>query len=261
MAPMDNFKKLVEIVATLRAPGGCPWDREQDHKSLKPYLVEETYEVIEAIESGDDEEIAEELGDLLAQVVMHSQLANERKAFDIQTVAGKISAKLIERHPHVFGDKKDLSSGQVLENWERIKSKKSGDNDYSVLQGVPRSLPALLKAYRIQQKVGRFGFDWKNAREVLDKVNEEFAEFQDALENDRANLEEEFGDLLFSLVNLGRHLDLQPEEALNGTISKFMKRFRFIEEKLREAGKTVADSNLEEMDRFWEESKKIIDSK
>ena len=130
-----------------------------------------------------------------------------------------------------------------------------------MLSGVPKTLPALLRAFRIQEKTARFGFDWKNAREVLDKVNEEFAEFQDALENDRANLEEEFGDLLFSLVNLGRHLDLQPEEALNGTISKFMKRFRFIEEKLREAGKTVADSNLEEMDRFWEESKKIIDSK
>jgi len=244
----------------LRGPQGCPWDREQDHKSLKPYLIEEAYEVIEAIESEDDNKFAEELGDLLSQVVMHAQLAKERKAFEIETVARMISEKLIERHPHVFGDKKDLTSRQVLHNWEIIKSKQAINNDYSMLQGLPKSLPALLKAFRVQEKVGRYGFDWDNVQDVVSKVKEEFTEFESALKDkgDRSKLDEEFGDLLFTLVNLGRHLGLQAEESLNNTVSKFIKRFRYIEDRLREMGKTVSDSNLEEMDRFWEESKKEI---
>lgn len=258
---MDNFEKLVDIIAKLRGPDGCPWDKQQDHKSLKPYLIEEAYEVLEAIELEKDSVLAEELGDLLSQIVMHAQLAKERKAFDIEAVSKAISEKLIERHPHVFGDKKALTSKEVLHNWEIIKSEQADNDDYSILQGVPKALPALLKAFRIQEKVGRYGFDWDNIQDVIDKVKEEFSEFESALKNneDKSELEKEFGDLLFALVNLGRHLDLQAEESLNITVSKFIKRFRYIEEKLREMGKTVSESDLEEMDRFWEESKKEID--
>lgn len=258
---MNNFERLVEIMAKLRGPEGCPWDKEQDHKSLKPYLIEEAYEVLEAIETGNDSKFAEELGDLLSQVVMHAQLAKEREVFDIDIVARKISEKLIERHPHVFGNKKGLTSREVLHNWEIIKSKQATNNDYSILQGLPKSLPALLKAFRIQEKVGRYGFDWDNIQDVVNKVKEEFSEFESALKNneDKSELENEFGDLLFALVNLGRHLDLQAEQSLNTTITKFMKRFRYIEDRLRGMGKTVSESNLEEMDRLWDESKKETD--
>lgn len=256
---MENFKKLVEIMVKLRGPNGCPWDRDQDHKSLRPYLIEEAYEVIEAIESGDDEMLAEELGDLLSQIVIHAQLAKERDAFDIETVSGLIVKKLIERHPHVFGDKKDISSEEVLHNWEKIKSEKASNHDYSILQGVPRSMPALLKAFRIQEKVGRLGFDWDNIEDVFKKVKEEYLEFKSALDkNSKSEMEEEFGDLLFAIVNYGRHLNLQAEESLNSANSKFTARFRFIENRLRQMGKTVSDSNLEEMDKIWEESKKAL---
>ncbi len=253
---MENMKRLIEIIATLRAPGGCPWDREQTHKSLKPYIIEEAYEVIEAIEASDDDQFSEELGDLLTQVVMHAQLASERGAFDIETVAGKIADKLIERHPHVFARQAALTPEEVLHNWERIKLEKAKEKDYSVLQGVPPSLPALLKAYRVQEKVGRYGFDWKKPDDVIEKVKEEVAEFEEALvSGEKAKQEHELGDLLFSLVNLGRHLGMQPEEALNGTIRRFTGRFQYIEEKLRERGKTLSDSNLEEMDALWDEAK------
>jgi len=246
-------------MAKLRGPNGCPWDKEQDHKSLRPYLIEEAYEVIEAIESGDDEMLAEELGDLLSQIVIHAQLAKERDAFDIETISGLIVEKLIERHPHVFGDKKNISSEEVLHNWEKIKSEKASNDDYSILQGVPGSMPALLKAFRIQEKVGRLGFDWDNIDDVFKKVKEEYLEFKSALDkNSKSEMEEEFGDLLFAIVNYGRHLNLQAEESLNGTISKFTARFQFIENKLRQMGKTVSDSNLEEMDKIWEESKKAL---
>jgi tetrapyrrole methylase family protein/MazG family protein len=221
----------------------------------------ETFEVIEAIDSEDDDMLAEELGDLLAQVVMHAQLAHERGAFDLDSVAGKIADKLIQRHPHVFGDKKDLTSKEVLHNWEIIKSQRAENDDYSILQGVPGSLPALLKAYRVQEKVGRYGFDWDNIGDVIKKVKEECSEMESALKNNdnRERLEDEFGDMIFALVNLGRHLNIRAEEALNKTIYKFIKRFKYIEERLRAGGKTVAESNLEEMDKLWEESKKKID--
>ena len=256
---MENFKRLINIIATLRAPNGCPWDREQTHLSLKPYIIEEAYEVLEAIESGDDDKFAEELGDLLSQIVMHSQMASERGAFDIETVAGKIADKLTERHPHIFANQIKLTSEEVLHNWERIKLEKAAQKDYSVLQGVPSSLPALLKAYRVQQKVGRYGFDWKKPADVIDKVKEEIAEFEEALKSgEKTKQEHELGDLLFSLVNLGRHLEMQPEEALNGAIRRFTRRFQYIENKLRENGKTLSDSNLEEMDRLWDEAKKSL---
>ena len=256
---MERFKRLVEIVAILRGPDGCPWDKKQDHKSLKPYIIEEAYEVIEAIDDEDDVKLSEELGDLLTQIVMHSQMAKERQAFDIEAVAGKISDKLIERHPHVFAKKADLTPEEVLHNWENIKLQKAKGDNYSVLQGVPPSLPALLKAFRVQEKVGRYGFDWKNPSDVIAKVKEEIAEFEEALKSDeKSKQEHELGDLLFSLVNLGRHLGMQPEEALNGTIRRFTKRFQYIEWQLREHGKTLADSSMEEMDRLWDEAKRIL---
>jgi tetrapyrrole methylase family protein/MazG family protein len=256
---MENLKRLIEIIAVLRGPDGCPWDKEQDHNSLKPYIVEEVYEVIAAIADRDDEKLAEELGDLLSQIVMHTQLAKERGAFDMEIVARKIADKLTNRHPHVFGDKRNLTSEEVLHNWERIKHRNAKDDDYSVLQGVPLSLPALLKAYRVQEKVGRYGFDWKTPDEVVEKLKEEIREFENALKTgERARQEEEFGDLLFSLVNLGRHLQMQAEEALNMAVEKFIRRFQYIENRLREDGKKLDDSNLEEMDNLWEEAKKKL---
>jgi tetrapyrrole methylase family protein/MazG family protein len=256
---MENFKRLVDIIDTLRGPNGCPWDKKQDHSSLKPYIIEEAYEVIESIEAGDDSRMSEELGDLLIQILMHAQLAKERGAFDIDTVTGRIADKLVERHPHVFQARADLTPEEVLHNWERIKLEKSKDPSYSVLQGVPQALPALLKAFRVQEKVGRYGFDWKKPDDVIVKVKEEIAEFEEALRSgEKDKQEHELGDLLFSLVNLGRHLGMQPEEALNGTIRRFTRRFQYIEQKLRERGKTLADSDLEEMDRYWEEAKREV---
>ncbi len=247
-------------MARLREPGGCPWDKEQDHDSLKPYLIEEAYEVLEAISEKNDLKLAEELGDLLSQIVMHAQLASERGAFDIEDVAGRIADKLTVRHPHVFGEKADLSPDEVLHNWERIKHRTAENDDYSVLQGVPLSLPALLKAYRVQEKVGRYGFDWRNLADVLGKVREELDELEKALQAGIGKRqEEELGDLLFSLVNLGRHLKFQAEEALNATTRRFIRRFKFIEDKLREHGKRVDDSSLEEMDALWEQAKKEIE--
>ena len=253
---MKNYERLLNIISTLRGPEGCPWDKAQDHKSLRPYIIEEAHEVVEAIESGDDSKIAEELGDLLSQIVMHAQLASERDSFDMEIVAGKIADKLTERHPHIFGKRENLTSEEVLHNWEKIKQEKAANTDYSILQGVPQSLPALLKAFRVQEKVGRYGFDWKKPDDVILKVKEEIREFEEAVAVGKKYMQEhELGDLLFSIVNLGRHLGLQPEEALNGTIRRFTKRFQYIEDTLREKGKTLADSNLEEMDKLWDEAK------
>ena len=253
---MNNYKRLLNIISILRGPDGCPWDKAQDHKSLKPYIIEEAYEVLEAIESGDDSKLAEELGDLLSQIVMHAQLASERNAFDMEIVSERIANKLTERHPHIFGKKEALTSEEVLHNWEKIKQEKARNTDYSILQGVPLTLPALLKAFRVQEKVGRYGFDWKKPGDVIQKVKEEIREFEEAIASGQKGMQElELGDLLFSLVNLGRHLGLQPEEALNGTIRRFTQRFQYVEDKLRQEGKNLADSNLEEMDKYWDEAK------
>ncbi len=253
---MKNYERLLKIASTLRSQEGCPWDKAQDHNSLKPYIIEEAHEVVEAIDSGNDDKFAEELGDLLSQMVMHAQMAGERHAFDMETVCGKIADKLTERHPHIFDKKESLTSDEVLHNWERIKQEKASNSDYSILQGVPPSLPALLKAFRVQEKVGRYGFDWKNPGDVSKKVDEELKEFEEAVASgDKKRQEHELGDLLFSLVNLGRHLGLQPEESLNGTIRRFTKRFKYIEDILRQQGKTLADSNLDEMDKIWDEAK------
>lgn len=254
---MEQFKRLVDIMARLRGPDGCPWDKAQDHKSLKPYLIEEAYEVLDAIDSDKSDKLAEELGDLLLHVVFHAQIASEKDKFDIERICRIISDKLIQRHPHIFNEKKELSKAQVLDQWEAIKQ--TNNKNHSVLDGVPRTLPALLKAYRIQEKVGRLGFDWKQAKEVVAKINEEVAEFNKAFtQNDAQQMHQELGDLLFSLVNLSRHLGLRAEEALDDTNRKFIERFKYIERKLAEKGKTPSESSLEEMDTLWEESKKVL---
>ena len=254
---MEQFKRLVEIMARLRGPDGCPWDKAHDHKSLKPYLIEEAYEVLDAIDSGSSDKLAEELGDLLLHVVFHAQIASEKNTFDIEKISRVISDKLIQRHPHIFGEKKELSKSQILDQWEMIKQ--NNNKNHSVLDGVPRTLPALLKAYRIQEKVGCLGFDWKQAKEVVAKIKEEVAEFERAFEQNNAQqMHHELGDLLFSLVNLSRHLGLRAEEALDDTNRKFIARFKYIEQKLAEKGKTPSDSALEEMDALWEEAKQAL---
>jgi len=250
----DPFWKVVEIMAILRGEGGCPWDREQTRESLKPYLIEETYEVLEAIDQGDPEKLKEELGDLLLQVVFHAQMAREQGEFDISQVLEGLAEKLIRRHPHVFGQTQVKDSQEVLENWEVIKGKEK--NHQSALSGVPPHLPALLQAMRIQEKAARVGFDWSEVKEVWEKVDEEWKEFKDACQRgDREAMAWELGDLFFALVNLARFLGLDPEDALRQCNRRFMERFSHIENRLKEKGLSFQSVNLEIMDAFWEEAK------
>jgi tetrapyrrole methylase family protein/MazG family protein len=272
----DRFRRLVAIMARLRGPDGCPWDREQTHQSLTPYLIEEAYEVKETLDVGDFDSLCEELGDLLLQVVFHAQLATEADRFDVDDVLDAICEKLIRRHPHVFGDTEVTGSGEVLKNWEDIKKaektekaarKRDGDETQedagskadeppSILSGVPRSLPALLKAHRIQQKVATVGFDWATADPIWDKIHEEIDELREAIDGAaRDHIAEEIGDLLFSVVNLSRRLDVPAEEALDATNRKFMSRFRRIEQILHARGQSPSDLTLDELDEIWEVAK------
>ena len=255
---MRLFEELVKIMKKLLGPGGCPWDREQTHESLKPYLIEEAYEAIEAINSGSDDQLIEELGDLLLQVVFHAQLAESEDRFDIDDVLRGIIEKLKRRHPHVYGDTVAESSNQVIKNWEEIKRKEKREKkgSGSVLDGLPEMLPALIKARRIQEKVSRIGFDWDRTEEVMLKIEEELKELKEASRiNDREAIEEELGDLLFSVANLARFVSLCPEDALRKTIDKFQKRFRYIEQELPKRGKKLGEASLEDMDKLWEEIK------
>lgn len=256
---MQSFDELVVIMRRLLAPGGCPWDREQTHQSLKPYLIEEAYEVLDAIDSGSDEHLQEELGDVLLQVVFHAAIAERDERFTIDDVVRGISEKMVRRHPHIFGNVSAENSEQVLKNWEEIKRKEKREKREggSVLDGLPRSLPALIRARRIQEKVSRVGFDWSRAEEVLMKVEEELGELKEASQrNDRAAIEEELGDLLFSVANLARFVSLCPEDALRKTIDKFQRRFQYIESELPKRGKKLGEASLEEMDELWEEVKR-----
>ncbi|MDI6710704.1 MAG: nucleoside triphosphate pyrophosphohydrolase [Bacillota bacterium] len=248
---------LVAIMAALRAENGCPWDREQTHESLRRYLIEETYEVVEAVEQGDMHSLCEELGDLLLQIVFHARIARENGEFDIGDVISAICRKMIHRHPHVFGEAKVKDAAEVLANWERIKQgEKQGR--VSCLAGVPRNLPALLRADQVQAKVARIGFDWPDYRGALAKVEEELAEVREALAgDDRGRLAEELGDLLFAAVNLARLRGLDAEEALGRTVDKFIRRFNHIEERIRQSGRRLGDVDLEEMDRWWDEAKNL----
>jgi tetrapyrrole methylase family protein / MazG family protein len=255
---MSQFDKLVAIMARLRAKDGCPWDLKQTHDTLKPYIVEEAHELLSAIDEGDDVEICDELGDVLLQVVFHAQLGYERGSFTIDDVADAIVQKLIRRHPHIFGDVQIDGADEVLKNWEAIKSREKRDKgrDDSLLSSLPGSLPALFRARRLQEKAAKVGFDWEHTHEVEAKVREEVEEFLTARSSgDVASTEEEFGDLLFALVNLARYLDVCPEEALRKTNIKFQDRFAYIEQKLKKQGKDPASATLAEMDALWEEAK------
>lgn len=256
---MSELDRLVKLMARLRGPDGCPWDREQTHQSLKPFLIEETYEALDAIDSEDDDALRDELGDVLLQIVFHAQLAREESRFTLEDVAAATSEKLIRRHPHVFGSATANTPGQVVENWEAIKSRERREKGLSpsILDGIPGPLPSLLKARRVQERAARSGFDWRDAGEVVDKLREEVDEFLEAWRDaDNRGVEEEFGDLLFSLVNLARFLKVCPEESLRKTVGKFDRRFRYIEQELGRQGKNPQNASMEEMDRLWEASKK-----
>jgi MazG family protein len=242
----------------LRAPGGCPWDREQTHSSLVKYLIEESYEVSEAIDAGDDAELVKELGDVLLQVVFHAEIAAEEGRFNIEDILESISGKMIRRHPHVFGDASADDSQAVLRQWEAIKQAERG-RDSSFLEGIPNSLPALLKALRLQGRASQVGFDWDHIGQVKAKVHEEFGELEAALEKgDEEAVEEELGDLLFALVNWARYMDTDPEKALQDCNRKFVERFRHIETTLLARGKSLAEADITEMDALWEEAKIIL---
>ncbi len=247
-----DFTGLVHIMAKLRGDDGCPWDKEQTHQSLRQYLLEEAHEVLDALDSGDMSHLREELGDLLLQVVFHAQLASEAGTFDISDVIKAISDKLIRRHPNVFGDAKISSAEEQSVNWEKIK-KLEGKS--STIEGVPKSLSGLLRAWRIQQKAATVGFDWPSEEPVWAKIREELSEFETACVNsDPDEIEDEFGDLLFALVNLSRFIQVNPEDALRRTTEKFIRRFQLVERHFEENG-GLEGASLEEMDRVWEQIK------
>ena len=254
----SNFDQLLTIMRRLRGPEGCPWDAEQTHQSLTRYLLEETYEVIEAIDEQSPEHLKEELGDLLLQPVFHAAIAEEAGDFTINDVIDTLCQKLIRRHPHVFGDLQIKDSDAQIENWERIKKAEKGAERASALSGVPCHLPALLKAHKISEKASRVGFDWEHSGQVFAKVMEELHEFEEArAAGDPQRMEDELGDLLFAIVNLGRFLALNPEEALRKTINRFQKRFSHVEDTLHSQGKQMQDTPLEEMDKLWEQAKRL----
>ncbi|MDE0341789.1 MAG: nucleoside triphosphate pyrophosphohydrolase [Deltaproteobacteria bacterium] len=253
------FEELVGVMARLRGEGGCPWDREQTHASLKRYAVEETYELLEAIDQDDAAAIRDELGDVLLQVLFHAQMAREDGRFAIEEVMAGLRDKLVRRHPHVFGDEHASDAGAVLRNWERIKAREkpsAAAQGHSLFTSVPRAMPALARAQRIGDKAAGVGFDWPDVEPVWGKVAEELEELKEAAESGKAErVEAELGDLLFAVVNLSRFLKVQAEEALEGTLQRFHKRFAHIERALAERGKTVEEASFEEMDALWEEAK------
>jgi MazG family protein len=259
-----RLERFVELIARLRAPGGCPWDREQTHASLKPMTIEEAYEVLEAIDTGDDRELAGELGDLLLQVVFHAQIAAEDGRFDLAEVVRLVTDKMVRRHPHVFGDQSAETSAEVLRNWEALKqeerrAKGQAREAASMLDSVSPALPAVMEAFQLTTKTARVGFDWPNAAAVLAKLREELQELEQAVRSDLPTRAEaaydELGDVLFSAVNVARLLGSDPESALKAANRKFRRRFRHVEERLREQGRTPADSDLREMDALWDEAK------
>jgi len=251
------FAELVKIMERLRSQDGCPWDREQTHDSLKPFLIEEAYEVLEAMDSHDTEKFKEEMGDLLFQIIFHTQISAERGEFNIEQLLEKITEKMVGRHPHVFSGVEVANAQEVLFNWEEIKRReKEGKREGSALDGIPRDLPALLRAHRLQDRASRLGFDWPDMEGAYAKVEEEVAELRSALEEgDRGCMEEELGDLFFSLVNVARFIEVNPEEALRKTIGRFIQRFRHIEEGLKQRGREMGRGTLEEMERLWQEAK------
>lgn len=269
MTPSRDISRLIEIMAALRTPvTGCPWDLEQDFATIAPYTIEEAYEVVDAIARGDLDDLREELGDLLLQVVYHAQMASEQNAFDFGDVVEGITRKMIRRHPHVFADKNgNLASAHVKEVWDRIKAEEKAEraarrppedapSHKSLLSGVKAGQPALTRAMELQRKASTVGFDWNDPRAVLQKIREEADEIEGALDrNDKQELAEETGDLMFALVNLARHVDADPEAALRATNAKFERRFAYIERALQAQGRMLEDASLAEMDALWNAAK------
>ena len=254
--PLEAFDRLLTIMDELREK--CPWDRAQTMESLRNLTIEETYELADSILEQDLPEIQKELGDLLLHIVFYAKIANEKKAFDISDVIHSLCEKLVQRHPHVFGDTQVQNSRQVEENWEEIKMK---EGNRSILSGVPDSLPALIKSNRIQQKVRGVGFDWEQKEQIWDKVREELGELQREVDHERKDqIESEFGDLLFSMINAARLYDIDPETALERTNKKFIKRFRYLEDQTINKGQSLRDMSLDQMNVIWEEAKKTDDS-
>lgn len=253
MKPSRKFEDLVRLVAILRKE--CPWDKKQTHQSIKDNLIEEAYEAIEALDNDDFSEFKKELGDLLLHVVFHSNIASETKTFDIGDVIYLLMEKLIRRHPHVFGENTASDDAEVAENWENIKLK---EGKKSTLDGLPSQLPALIRAQRMQEKASNVGFDWSEWQQAWDKLEEELSEFKEALAKKDVNASsEEFGDVLFSMVNVARYFNLVAEDSLRQTNKKFENRFRYIEKELKKQDKSVNDASLEEMDQLWEKAKSV----
>lgn len=255
---MDEFRKLVGIMERLRAEGGCEWDRAQTHATLRQYLLEEAYEVLDAISRKHPESLCEELGDLLLQILFHAQISRERGEFDISDVIRSISMKMIRRHPHVFSNATAATPEAVSLQWDHIKKTMENRNPSSILGGIPRTFPSLLRAAKISKKAASAGFDWENSGQVLAKVDEETRELKTAIERgDPEEIEHEFGDLLFALVNLARFLRIHPEIAMSGANHRFEKRFRAMEKIAAESGISIEDADMETLDRFWEKAKRM----
>jgi MazG family protein len=268
LSPGDWFEKLVAIQKRLRDPGGCPWDREQTHHTLRTYLIEEAYEVLDALESGDDDKFVEELGDLLLQVTFHSQIASEEGRFEVSDVIRAVHEKMIRRHPHVFGEKRARDSAEVLKNWHKIKAQERQAKDMggsasgadskpkSALDGVPRAIPATLEGLQLTKKAARTGFDWDNTAGIVDKMREETSEIQNALKSgDQRKIEEELGDLLFAAVNLARFQQVDPEIALKNANAKFMRRFHEMERLAMASGRKFEDVTRPEKEALWDAAK------
>ena len=253
---LSQFNALVSIIARLRAPGGCPWDREQTHASLRRNLLEECYEVLEALDEGDSTKLCEELGDLLMQIVIHAQIASEAGEFEMGDVVKGISTKLIRRHPHVFGSVEVKDTKEILVNWEALK-KEERDADTSILAGVPKHMPALSYSQGIQSRVARLGFDWEDVEGVIDKLVEEIREFKQAVSQEQK--EQEFGDLLFTLVNVARRMGVDSEAALREANQRFYRRFTYMEEVCRQRGVNIGDLSFDEQNALWEEAKKGVE--
>jgi MazG family protein len=256
----EKFQRLVEIMARLRSPEGCPWDRDQTFDSIKPYTLEETYEVLDAIDRREWGDLAEELGDFMLQAVFYAQMASEQQLFRIEDALEAINTKLVRRHPHVFGEETAGTPDEVLKIWGKAKAKEKEDKGQgaeSLLAGVPRALPALVEAQQIASRAAKVGFDWENPDQVLEKLHEELAEIDDARRNaGQSELEDEVGDLLFVVVNLARFFKVDPEQALRRANGKFRQRFGHVERRLAEQGKTPAESTIEEMEALWQEAKR-----
>lgn len=253
---------LVDVVAALRSEGGCPWDRLQTHSTLRRYLLEETYEMLEAIDNRDIANLREELGDMLLQIIFHCRLAEEEGYFTVQDVIDDITAKMVRRHPHVFGETSAKDAGEVLANWEELKAKEKGHKRNSVIGGISKGLPALMRAQKLQEKAAKVGFDWDDVKPMWGKFYEEIDEFKEAIfKKDMENAELEGGDVLFSLINLFKWYKISGENALNRTNNKFVDRFSYVEEQVLQSGRDWDDFTLQELDEFWEAAKVKLDPK